>query len=241
MAISESQVFWEEAWARHLEQYLMLPPRTGYWIDQRLPLRGQSVLEIAGGSCRDSRFLAEKGINCIGSDFEEKTLRYLASRFKDSAFKLRQADGFSLPFKDNEFHTSFHNGFWVLFSDADIKRLAVEQARVTKKYMVILVHNKLNSRLACEFEEKSMTDELYRIRFFEPGELSAILNGTDIKIKSILIEKFGGPVDFLLYRGKWMESVGLSKHLLKRIVPKVYRFQPWNKVERIACVVELDK
>jgi hypothetical protein len=232
--------FWEDAWVRHLEQYLSAAPRTGYWMKQRMPLEDRNILEIAGGSCRDSRFLVSEGINCTGSDFEKKTLDYLACRFKDSPLKLKQADGFSLPFDDEEFYASFHNGFWVLFSDKDIKKLAIEQARITKRYMIILVHNKLNINLVKAFDQNSRTDELYRIRFFEPNEIGHILRDTGIKIKSLTVEKFGGPAD-ALYCQKFVGSSKLIRAFTRRLVPKLYTFQPWSKVERIVCIIELDK
>lgn len=240
MANNDTRQFWESAWARHLEQYLTGAPRTGYWIMQRMALRGRAVLEIAGGSCRDSRFLASAGIDCTGSDFEKKTLDYLASRFSDSTLKLRQADGFSMPFDDDQFHASFHNGFWVLFSDLDIKKLALEQARITRRYMIILVHNKLNTDLVKIFEQKSRIDDLYNIRFFEPNEIARILGDTGIRVKSLVIEKFGGPVD-ALYRREWSGGAKWIAAFTRWFVPKLYALQPWRKVERIACIIELDK
>jgi hypothetical protein len=240
MTKNDTQQFWESAWVTHLEQYLSAPPRTGYWLRQRLPLHAHNVLEMAGGSCRDSRFLATKGINCTGSDFEKKTLDYLASRFKDCPLKLKQADGFSLPFIDNEFYTSFHNGFWIYFSNMDIKKLAVEQARITRRYMIILVHNKLNSDLVKTFAQKSKKDELYRIRFFEPNEVVNLVRGTGIPVKSIKIEKFGGVID-ALYSPQLTGGSKLIQTLSSWVVPHLYKFQPWSKVERIACIVELDK
>jgi hypothetical protein len=240
MIKNDTQQFWETAWEKHLEQYLSAPPRTGYWLKQRLSLHHRNVLELAGGSCRDSRFLATDGINCTGSDFERKTLDYLASRFKNSPLKLKQADGFSLPFGKDEFYATFHNGFWVLFSDMDIKKLAIEQARITKRYMIILVHNKLNRDLVKTFDQNSKTDELYRIRFFEPDEVVNLVRGAGIPIKSIKIEKFGGTID-ALYSPQLTGGSKLIQTFSSWVVPHLYRFQPWSKVERIACIIELDK
>lgn len=240
MLNNDTQQFWETAWVRHLEQYLASPPRTGHWLMQALPLNGHTVLEIAGGSCRDSRFLATQGINCTGSDFERKTLEYLENRFKNSPLKLRQADGFALPFHDNEFYASFHNGFWVLFSNADVRKLAVEQARITQRYMVILVHNKCNSELMDTFAQKAKTDELYRIRFFEPDEVIDIVRSSGIKIKSLSIQKFGGLAD-TLYSPAFGGTSKVVQGLKNTLIPRLYKVQPWSKVERVACVIELDK
>ena len=240
MLNNDTQEFWESAWARHIEQYLSAPPRTGYWIQQRLPLKGRNILEIAGGSCRDSRYLALEGINATGSDFEKKTLDYLEGRFKDSPLKLRQADGFSLPFHDDEFFATFHNGFWVLFSDADIRKLAIEQARITSRYMVVLAHNRLNARLVERFKSKAKTDDLYRIRFFTPEELVERVRDSGIRTRSVSVEKFGGVPD-LLFSEKITQGSGTMQSLMGRLASRLYSVQPWNRVERIACVIELDK
>lgn len=240
MTTNDTRQFWEIAWATHIEQYLSAPPRTGYWLRQRLPLRDRNILEIAGGSCRDSRFLASQGINTTGTDFEKRTLDYLECRYKDSPLKLQQADGFSLPFRSDEFCVSFHNGFWVLFSDSDIRKLAVEQARITRRYMVVLVHNKRNRKLVTAFEKRSKTDELYRIRFFDPNEILDVMRDSGIRTKSISIEKFGGVVDGL-YSEKITRFIKPVQALMGSLVPRLYSLQPWSKVERVACVIELDK
>jgi len=240
MLKNDTQEFWESAWTRHIEQYLASPPRTGYWLHRRLPLEEGSVLEIAGGSCRDSRYLALQGINATGSDFERRTLDYLEGRFKDSPLKLRQADGFSLPFRDGEFLTTFHNGFWVLFPDEDIRKLAIEQARITRRYMVVLVHNRLNSRLVDTFAAKARTDDLYRIRFFTSDEVLDLVRASGIRVRSVSVEKFGGLPD-KLFSPKITRGSAAMQEIVGAIVPRLYSLQPWSRVERIACVIELDK
>ena len=240
MLKNDTQEFWESAWTRHIEQYLAAPPRTGYWLRRRLRLDEGNVLEIAGGSCRDSRYLALQGINATGSDFERRTLDYLEGRFKDSPLKLRQADGFSLPFRDGEFLTTFHNGFWVLFPDADIVKLAREQARITRRYMVVLVHNRMNSRLVETFAAKALTDELYRIRFFTPGEVLDLVRASGIRAKSVRVEKFGGMPD-LLFSDKLTRGSAALSAVSGALAPRLYNLQPWSRAERVACVIELDK
>lgn len=230
----QQQGFWEEAWVRHLEQYLATPPRAGLWLAARFPLAGWRVLEIAGGSCRDSRHLAEQGVEAIGSDFDQKTLDYLAQRYPASPLKLAREDASALSLPDRSVDLSMHNGFWVLFpDDARIVALLREQARVTRRVLVALVHNADNPRVVAAFARKAKTDPLYDIRFFSRGKLPALVQAAGLHPKRMSLEKFGGPVDRLLALpgpfGRWARG----------LVPRLYRFLPWRFVERVALVIEL--
>ena len=169
------QGFWEDAWVRHLEQYLSTPPRAGLWLAARFPLAAWRVLELAGGSCRDSRYLAEQGVAAIGSDFDQKTLDYLARRYPASPLVLQREDASALSLADGAVDLSMHNGFWVLFGDdAKLVQLLREQARVTRRVLVALVHNADNPRVVAAFARKAQADPLYDIRFFRRGELPAL-------------------------------------------------------------------
>lgn len=232
----QRQGFWEEAWVRHIEHYLRTPPRAGIWLAARFQLAGWRVLEIAGGSCRDSRYLAEHGVDAIGSDFDQKTLDYLAQRFPGSKLQLSREDAGALSLPDRAVDLSVHNGFWVLFADdAKIAALLREQSRVTRRVLVALVHNADNRRLVRAFARKAQTDPLYDIRFFRRGELPVLVRASAIAARRVRIEKFGGPIDRLLHWPLPVPLAGWVQHW----VPRLYRWLPWSLVERIALVVEL--
>lgn len=228
------QDFWEDAWVRHLEQYLAAPPRAGLWLISRFRLSGLRVLEIAGGSCRDSRYLAEQGVEVLGTDFDEKTLSYLARRFPASPLKLQLENASALTLADSSADLSMHNGFWVLFAgNEQVVALLKEQARVTRHVLVAMVHNADNRRVMATFALKAKTDPLYDIRFFHRTELAALVKAAGLKPRALRLEKFGGPVDQLLRLpgplGRWS----------RRLVPRLYRWLPWSQVERVALVLEL--
>ena len=230
----QQQHFWEQAWVRHIEQYLRSPPRAGLWLAARFGLRGWSVLEIAGGSCRDSRYLAEQGVAAVGSDFDRKTLDYLAARFPGSPLKLAREDASALSLADRAVDLSVHNGFWVLFpDDARVVALLREQARVTRRVLVALVHNADNPRQVSAFARKASDDPLYDIRFFRRGDLPRLVQAAGLQPRRVSIEKFGGPVDRLL------ALPGPAGRLARWGVPRLYRWLPWRHVERIALVIEL--
>jgi hypothetical protein len=232
------EAFWSEAWKRHFESYLRAPPRCGYWLASRFP-KQESVLEIGGGSCRDSRFLATVWGKAVGSDFDEKTISFLQSKIIGSNHELLREDAFAFSFARDSFDVTFSNGFWVLFQDDEaILRLAREQARVTRKWMVILVHNGLNASLRQSFLQKSKNDALYDIRFFVPTEIERLVQAAGIPYRNLTLEKFGGRAD-VLYNQK---IKGIPNPLMtqaRRLVPQIYSLQSWQSTERIACVVEL--
>lgn len=230
--------YWSDAWRRHIDRYLSAPPRTGYWIARRFS-NELSFLEIAGGSCRDSRYLSSLGRRGVGSDFDENTLAYVRSRFPESSLVLRKEDAFALSFPDKSFDISFSNGFWILFSDDDqLVKLLREQARVTRKHIIIIVHNGDNEKLVQTFAKKATTDSLYDIRFFRRDEVASIVRKSGLDVRSIDLCKFGGPMD-RLYRPKLKGLPNPLRRIAPFVVPRLYELQSWPTVERIACVLTL--
>lgn len=231
--------YWSESWIRHIESYLNAPFRCGYWLVAQFSNQ-LTILEIAGGSCRDSRYLASKGFTAIGSDFDKKTLDYLKKRFPDSPLNIQCEDAFNFSFIDKSFDLTFSNGFWVCFSEnQSIFRLIREQERITKKYIISFVHNLENNNLVSSFQQKSKIDALYDIRFFHRNELPALVKESGIRYKSIEIKKFGGILDrFFNKRIKRLPNP--IYNLAKYFVPYLYEFQPWSKVERIALIIKLE-
>jgi len=241
--LENTEKFWEESWMKHIEAYLNATPRAGIFLANYFE-NISSVLEIAGGSCRDSRYLANNGYKATGSDFDEKTLEYLQEKkFPNDKLNYSKEDAFDLTFEENYFDLIFHNGFFVLFNnDSDIIKMLKEQERVSKKYIVIFVHNKENQKLVEIFKNKSEEDDLYKIRFFEKDEIVNIIRKSGIKVKSIKIKKFGGVFD-RLYNSKSIKRVfpNILYPFSKFLVPRLYQLQSWKNSERICCIVELDK
>jgi hypothetical protein len=230
--------YWSEAWARHLETYLAAEPRCGRWLRSRFGLHGWSVLECAGGSCRDARFLHDCGIDAVGSDFDHRTIEYLRHRDPASAFRVMRQDASNLEFEDRSFDLVFHNGFWVLFDDdVRIRSLLVEQIRVARRVAVALVHNALNEALVSKFAERAERDSLYRIRFFTPDDLRGLVAGVSDRIRRVSIEPFGGDAD-RLYR--LARRAPILRGLMQPLAPRLYALQRWSRTERLALVMELE-
>ena len=91
--------------------------------------------------------------------------------------KIFNGDAFNFSnLQDKQFDVTFHNGFWVLFeNDDEIKKLAQEQARITKNKMIVTVHNGHNKDFIRYFDELSKEDDLYKIRFFKKDEIADLM------------------------------------------------------------------
>jgi len=229
---------WTRCWQQHLDTYLQAPPRCGYWLYSRFPLGPKTrVLEIAGGSFRDSNFLAQQGVPVYGIDADSYVVEQVKLRLKPT-FELLVGDAFSMPFEAKAFYLTFSNGFLVLFPDTEIQKLLQEQARVTERWLVFLVHNAENRKLLEQFRQLAQKDPVYRIRFFNRSEVRSLVLGSGLPIISIRLLKFGGPAD-KLYRISRTFLPWLPLGIVRAVVARLYTFQPWNRVERIACVANL--
>jgi 2-polyprenyl-3-methyl-5-hydroxy-6-metoxy-1,4-benzoquinol methylase len=237
--LDNTKKFWEESWMQHIEGYLNSVPRAGIFIKNYFK-NIKSVLEIAGGSCRDSRYLANNGFCATGSDFDEKTLKYLQEeRFPNDKLNYSKEDAFNLTFQDNSFDLVFHNGFFIYFNDDEIYAMLREQERVSQKYIVFFVHNKKNRKQVELFNKKAKNDKLYDIRFFNSDEVLDIVKSSGIKTKKLKILKFGGLYD-VFYRKSVKKLPNILYPVRNMLIPRLYQFQKWEDTERICCVVELD-
>lgn len=232
---------WSNSWKKHLEGYLKGRPRTG--IFTRAYAKGiRSSLELGCGSGRDSIYLAQNGIDAVATDYEPSVIGRLQEQLKDYPVKFRVADAFNLPFNDNSFDLVFHNGLFVLFDDdRDIINMLREQQRVSKKYIVVLVHNKNNGQLVAKFNAMAPSDPVYNIRFFTKDDLVRMIQSSQLNVRNIRYLKFGGKADALNHR--WFKKVIPNLLFPFRIfwIPRLYQWQRWEKTERIACLIELKK
>jgi len=168
---------WDKKWADIFDHY-QNDLRHAYYIHAMLVAGEQHVLEIGAGSFRDMAELRRRGIDCEGMDFSLEAVERAKRQFLEFTDSIHHASAFSMPFADKAFDVTYHNGFWVLFSDTQIRELATEQARVSRSRMIATVHNAHNKQFVDYFDRKKADDPLYDIRFFEMEEISALMRET---------------------------------------------------------------
>lgn len=166
---------WDKKWSEIFDHY-QNDLRHAYYIHSLLAANETHVLEIAAGSFRDMAELRRRGVGCEGMDFSSESAARARERFPDFSPFIHQMSAFSMPFPDKAFDVTYHNGFWILFSDGQIKDLAKEQARVTSARMIATVHNAHNKQFVEYFSRKKIDDPLYDIRFFEVEEISDLMS-----------------------------------------------------------------
>lgn len=238
----ENKYNWANSWKKHIEDYIVAPPRTGIFIHTFLGAKFNSVLEIASGSGRDSRYLSHCGFDATASDYCDEIVNYINDmRFPNETLKYFVEDARKLSFDNNSFDLIFHNGLFIYFNENEkIFEILKEQERVSKKYIVFFVHNSLNKKLVKNFATLSKKDKLYDIRFFSPREVKSIILESGICIKSLSLKKFGGICD-ILYSNKINKYNNTVKKTTHFVIPYLYQVQNWFITERVACIIELNK
>ncbi len=171
---SSSSKDWDNKWADIFEHYQQ-DLRHAYYIHAMLNAEDRHVLEIGAGSFRDMAELRRRGVNCEGMDFSRESVQLARQQFPEFSAAIHQMSAFDMSYADKAFDASYHNGVWVLFDDAQIKALAVEQARITRRRMIATVHNAHNRQFVEYFDRLKKDDPLYDIRFFEMDELSSLM------------------------------------------------------------------
>lgn len=172
---ASSQIHWDETWARVFDHY-QHDLRHAYYVNALLEEEDRSVLEIAAGSFRDMALLNRLGLYCAGMDHSAVSVEMARRQFPALAGQIFQGDAFRLEgVADAAYDVSYHNGFWILFEDQAIQKLAAEQARVSRRKIIATVHNAHNPDFIDYFARMGETDPLYKIRFFEVDEMRALL------------------------------------------------------------------
>ena len=223
----QSEEEWNNEWLKWFVRYSSGNPRLGKWISSTYRVAGAEILEIGAGSARESRFLAARAkcVNCV--DFSPAAINLLTKSRLPENMKVLVADASVLPFPEKAFDLSFHKGVWVLFNeDEKLELFLEEQLRVTKGVVLAIVQNARNFKQVKEADLRSVSDPLFRIRFFDPDELKNLAKKVLKKScvsASVRVLKYGNPRLSKIFSpfgvfGDW-------------IVSKIYRFIPWKFVE----------
>lgn len=165
---------WDEKWTTIFDHYQQ-DLRHAHYVRALMDDGERSVLEIAAGSFRDMAALRRMGVDCSGMDFSGESVVRARKIFPAFADHIHQMSAFEMRYSDAEFDVTYHNGFWILFDDPQIYALAEEQARVSRKRLMVTVHNRHNQQFVDYFDRMKQADPLYDVRFFELDEVASLM------------------------------------------------------------------
>ncbi|MXN31915.1 class I SAM-dependent methyltransferase [Delftia sp. CH05] len=220
---------WDSKWSTIFDHY-QKDLRHAHYMRALMHSDERKILEMAAGSFRDMAALRRAGLDCHGMDFSGESIERAKANFPEFKEKIHQMSAFEMPFDNQFFDVSYHNGFWVLFSDENIRKLAQEQARITGKRMFATVHNAHNRQFVDYFDRLKKDDPLYDVRFFHVEDLTALMSEVCDDVQVIPVGK-----------GKrrhedWLIKMGITHPLLLRSYLKISGMQYLNSSERLLCV-----
>ncbi|OGF97897.1 MAG: hypothetical protein A2Z06_02045 [Candidatus Glassbacteria bacterium RBG_16_58_8] len=137
----EEKEVWERFWGRDrdIRKVYSNEGRVYRNLSRIVDVRGKTVLEVGGGSGRDSLEMAGEGARCVILDYTLTPLelaRSLAREGRGRPF-LVCGDALSLPIRDRSVDVVFHQGLMEHFRDPD--RLLEENRRVLREGGYLLV------------------------------------------------------------------------------------------------------
>jgi len=132
---------WENFWSRN-RNIKDVYPTSRCLVDNLIAVtdfNNKKVLEVGGGSGRDSIRIKTLGGDVYVLDYAESSLKTIKEQIveEDITLKLIKGDAFKLPFKDNSFDIVFHQGLIEHFRNPEI--ILRENVRVLKSGGLILV------------------------------------------------------------------------------------------------------
>lgn len=226
---SSSPQDWDTKWSKIFDHYQQ-DLRHAHYIRAVLHAHEKNILEIAAGSFRDMALLRRSGLNCHGIDFSGESVARAQLNFPDFHEYIQQASAFDLHYADNFFDVSYHNGFWVLFSDEHIQQLAKEQARVTRGRMIVTVHNAHNTEFAAYFDRLKKNDPLFDVRFFHQEEITELMQETCDDIRVIPVGKGKRRYE------DWLIKMGWTQPALLKACLHVSGTRFLQSSERLLCI-----
>lgn len=162
-------------------------------------LVGKKILDIGCGSGIYVDYLSSQGFNCTGVDFVKEFIDQ-ATKAKKGQFIKASAE--NLPFKDNEFDSTYL--FDVLEHGDDVKILK-EAKRVTKKRLLVIVPKTVDDRLSDSGVIFRHYIDKSHLREYQKEDFQELARHADLKLshvepihplynEAIFMALFDGPI-----------------------------------------------
>lgn len=223
---------WDKTWVQVFDKY-QADLRHAFYIRALKKRSEKHVLEIAAGSFRDMAALNRMGVACSGADFSSEAVELARQRFPTLAERIHRMDAFKFDFPDKAFDLTYHNGFWGLFSNEDIYKLAAEQARISGRRMMATVHNAHNLQFKAYFDRVVQADPLFNIRFFHADEITELMGAHCSRVTVVPVGKAKKKYEDTLI------AAGLGHPALLDLCFKVSGQRFLESSERLLCIGEI--
>lgn len=235
--MSDASIFetlnWNEVWKDCFDHYQQ-DLRHAYYVNAFLENDDSRILEIGAGSFRDMHVLNSLGKQCFGIDASSESVRRAKEIFPDIKEKIIEANAFHLPFENKSFEVSYSNGVIGCFADEKIHQLLEEQFRVTKKKMIVTVHNAHNSQFVNYFEQKKQADPIFCVRFFTVSDMKKMLIPYSSNIQIIPVGKGKKTYEDDLINIGLFDAQSLRKEF------DYHGMNLLDRSERLLCIANLD-
>lgn len=226
---TSSAADWDRKWVEIFDHYQQ-DIRHAHYVHALLRPGDRRVFEIAAGSFRDVAALRRWSFDGGGMDFSGESVQRAQAAYPEYAADFHQMSAFAMPVPDKSFDATYHNGFWILFSDDEIRALAAEQARITRRSMIVTVHNAHNAQFVGYFDRMKATDPLYDVRFFHKDEIRALVETVCTGVEVIPVGKQKRRWEDWLIRKGWTDPT------LLRWCLKAQRLSCLDNSERLLCI-----
>ena len=231
-SILRNEKDWDIKWKDIFDNY-QKDNRHAYYIRALKRKEEKNILEIAAGSFRDMGALCKWGFSCNGVDYSSESISRAKLQFPNFKEKIHKMDAFNFDYKDDTFDLTFHNGFWGLYNNDEILRLAKEQARISKYRMIATVHNAHNNSFKLYFDKMKERDALYNVRFFQIDEITALMSSVCSKILVIPVGKSNK------YHEDKIIKMGLAFPIVLKKYFKLSKHKLLEQSERLLCIGKL--
>ena len=245
----ESREHWRDVWLAmegsesHDVWYAVDEAKMAY-LRPYLPESGR-CLEVGCGTARLSRFLARRGYEVVGVDYEPEALKLAQRRIVDDGVEIPLAlgDAFALPFADGSFDVVLSTGLLEHF--AHPSPIVDEMTRVLKPrglfYSDIVPRKFALMRL---FEALTRHPREVWDRPFSRGQIGELLRESGLTVKTVFAAGILPPPLPLV--GRWRFGKRLEDRAARAFIRLSSRLDGTSAAERLgiyyfACALKLNE
>jgi len=160
----------------------------------RLLPPGGNILDAGCGPGQFSRFLIERGFECIGIDLSREMIKIARERIPEGRFEIM--DIRKLDFKNATFDGVLAWGVFLHIRKSDSRSAILELKRVLKPGGFLMMHEKEGNKEGIEELDDGDKKRLYWIRLWKEQELLETLKNCGFEIVSFSKRPSTSPLEY---------------------------------------------